>query len=340
MIQFSPKNYPDNNPKLKNKGFLRGQITKSLITLSSQFASFGMISLMKKSSVISKDEYKQLNKAAQKGLRGSGLYKKGVRIHKVQEISFPKSIQEFKKISPIKFIKKDEKAIAAMTQELEASKLIKLIFKSQKADEKTIAERLTMMAKSKLTQFKLGINACYLPNTNKIILPDKSLQTSVFHEMGHALNSNGNILLKGLQKCRPLATFLPPYILLISLLNKRKTTEETSVRDSKAQKSADFVKRNAGKLTALSIAPMIIEEGLASLRGQNIAKKLVKSGDLSKELFKKVKLTNLCGFSSYMLLLLTSAIATKCAINKKDKIQENYEQKQLIKYILENENIK
>ena len=34
---------------------------------------------------------------------------------------------------------------------------------------------------------------------------------------------------------------------------------------------------------------MVLEEGIASLRGQGIARKLVQEGTLSKALFKKVK---------------------------------------------------
>ena len=79
------------------------------------------------------------------------------------------------------------------------------------------------------------------------------------------------------------------------------------------------------------MAPMLLEEGLASLRGQNLAKNLVKEGTLSKELFKKIKLTNLGGFSSYATAILASIITCEVAIKVKDKIQQKYEEKRALK---------
>ena len=147
--------------------------------------------------------------------------------------------------------------------------------------------------------------------------------------MGHAINANGNMILKSFQKFRLFATILPHAIFMISILNKRKATDEQQENDSKPQKAADFIKRNAGKLTALSFLPMVIEEGVASLRGQKVAKKFVENGDLSKEMFKKIKLTNLCGFSSYALKAISSALAVVFAIKVKDKIQTDYENQKL-----------
>ena len=83
---------------------------------------------------------------------------------------------------------------------------------------------------------------------------------------------------------------------------------------------------------------MVSEEAIASLRGQQIAKKLVESGDLSKELFKKIKLTNLCGFSTYVLSALTMVATAKVAIKIKDSIQEKYEAKKLAKFEARNKN--
>ena len=138
-----------------------------------------------------------------------------------------------------------------------------------------------------MQSFKTNAAVGFLPNTNKIIIPEDALQASVFHEMGHALNANSSKILKTFQKTRVASAVVPLAVLLISLLNKRKTTDETKETDSPIQKGADFVKRNAGKLTFLSFAPMLFEEGLASLRGQGIAKKFVQDGSLSKEIFKK-----------------------------------------------------
>lgn len=180
----------------------------------------------------------------------------------------------------------------------------------------------------------MGLNACYLPKANKIITPDKHLQTSVFHEIGHALNANGNILTKGLQKCRPLAKFVPTIVLLVSLLNKtpkNANNSEENKSEGILKKTANGIKNHAGLISGLAIAPIVIEEGLASLRGQKLAKGLVKEGKLSKELFKKIKLTNLGDFTSYASLLVATVIAINAAIKAKDKAQQKYEDKIMAK---------
>ncbi len=316
-------------PKIRNKGIIRASCIPMAITTPASIASIKLINIMKKVSNISKGDSIELSKAVQKGLHETGLYDKGVRVYKIKEnptlSEFMKKIIELVK----KFITKkvDKNSIS------ETETLVKNLTKYDRKDLKAlnaITEEVRgneEIAKFQALIFKEGANACYLPHANKIITPDKSLQTSVFHEMGHALNNNGGMLLKVLQKARPLAKITPAIILLIALLNKRKTTDKPKENDSKLQKGADFVKKNAGILTGLSFMPMILEEGIASLRGQKIAKNLVKTGELSKELFKKVKLTNLCGFASYALAGIIGYIGAKLAVKVKDKIQAEYETK-------------
>ncbi len=321
-------------PKIRNKGIIRASCIPTIVAIPTSIASIKFINTVKKLSGISKDDSIELSKAVQKGLHETGLYDKGVRVYKIKEnptlSEFMKKIMELVK----KFITKkvDKNSIN------ETETLVKNLIKYDKKDLKALnamAEEIggdKIIAKFQALIFKEGANACYLPHANKIITPDKSLQTSVFHEMGHALNNNGGMLLKVLQKARPLAKITPAIILLIAILNKRKTTDKPKENDSKLQKGADFVKKNAGILTGLSFVPMILEEGIASLRGQKIAKNLTKTGELSKELFKKVKLTNLCGFTSYALTGIIGYIGAKLAVKVKDKIQANYENKKFIKF--------
>ena len=336
-------------PKIRNKGIIRASYIPTMIAVPTSVTSIKLLNAMKKLSSISKDDSIELSKAVQKGLHETGLYDKGVRVYKIKEnptlSEFMKKIKELvkkfitKKIDEnsiseaetsvknlIKYDRKDFKALNAINEEIRSNKRIA---KYGKEGSKKISG---IIAKFQALMFKEGNNACYLPHANKIITPDKSLQTSVFHEMGHALNNNGGMLLKALQKARPLAKIAPPIILLVALLNKRKTTDKPKENDSKLQKGADFVKKNAGILTGLSFMPMILEEGIASLRGQKIAKNLTKTGELSKELFKKVKQTNLCGFTSYALAGIIGYISVKLAVKVKDKIQANYENKKLIKF--------
>lgn len=356
---------PPKEPKIKNKGDIKAQYCASLVAMPVAVANFGIKQGMKKISEVSTEDSAQLIKSARKGLKDSGLYEQGAGIYKMNEVSAKEIFPVVKKVvknvfsgnfdavegnikeleKSLKYGKKDYRAINAFwkdnKKQQENSLSFKLFFKNKNTEaannsklnefgENLGKEVGKAIGKVKTLSFKLGENACCLIETKKIIIPDKHLQTSVFHEMGHALNSNG--ILKGFQKCRPLASILPAFILFAALANKRKVNDETYADDSKLQKGKDFIKRNAGKLTFLSMMPMVAEEGIASLRGQKIAKNLVKSGDLTKNLFRKIKLTNLCGFSTYLLGAAAATATVKAAISIKDKTQAKYEAKQMAKY--------
>lgn len=355
-------------PKYRNKGFFRAQYASSIVSIPKTVISGAVLKLMTKSSEISNEDTAQLIKSARKGLRDSGLYEKGTRIIRMKEVpkeevnnhiknaaakllkkDYKGAVAEAQALQKaIKFTKKDHRAANAIgkeaTKKLQKSPLMKLFTKMTEKNESIPNIKTMIESRSKTSGkldsiiFKLGKNTCFTPEANRVIIPDKHLQTLVFHEMGHALNANGGVVLKTLQKMRPIAKILPAYILLISLLNKRKATDSAKADDSKLQKGKDFIKKNAGKLTFLSMLPMVSEEAIASLRGQQIAKKLVESGDLSKELFKKIKLANLCSFSTYILSALTMVATAKVAIKIKDSIQEKYEAKKLAKFEARNKN--
>ena len=336
-------------PKFRNKGIIRAAYVPALVGIPAGVISCNALEFMKKTSTISKADSVELSKAVQEGLKQTGLYDKGVRVYKIKENPVlsnaiksykeflsslfegkadMESLEDFSEIfkNIFKYDKKDKKALGAITEELKSNKKVARL---EKILGQNIAEE---SAKFQALMFKEGSNACYLPHANKIITPDKTLQTSVFHEIGHALNNNGGIILKGLQKCRPLAKTIPSVVLLISLFNKRKTTDKPQENDSKIQKGADFVKKNAGIIAGLSFLPMVLEEGIASLRGQKVAKNLVKDNILSKDLFKKIKLTNLGGFSTYALAAVIAGIGTHLAIKVKDNIQAKYEEKKMQKF--------
>ena len=355
LQQQSVSSYSDK--KIKNKGFLRGQYAGSIAATPLTLLSSVAVSQMRKTSEISKKDSIDLSIATQKALKKSGLADKGVKVFKVKEVDFlgdlKKLYSTFAKMikgedididldqlenltSLIKIRKEDIKPASAFAEELKNNKLLKSLMNSKAFKNEDIKpdEFLLPIANKQLLQFKMGMNACFLPKANKVLIPDKHLQTSVFHELGHALNANGNVLLKALQKCRPLAKLVPVMVLITSLLNKRPKNSQKLENDTtknKIQNVKDGIKNNAGLITGLSMAPMLLEEGLASLRGQNLAKSLVKEGALSKELFKKIKLTNLGGFTSYATAILAAIITCEVAIKVKDKIQQKYEEKRALK---------
>lgn len=330
-----------------NRGFIAAEFSQTAAVAPAAIAGLAITAQARKNSVLSKGDSVEFSKAIQKGLKDTGLYDKGVRVYKIKEKQIAnvdyikdtlKDIKNiyskdtkkskaafdslFKKAEElIQYDKKDKRALSAIQKELELPNL---------KDMPQQAQRISSIAaKIKGIIFKEGMNAAYIPKAGKIVTPDKHFITSAFHEMGHALNNNG--AMKVLQKIRPLSLILPTYILLASLLNKRKVNDIQDESDSKFQRGMDFIKRNAVKITAISTLPMLLEEGIASIRGQNIAKKLLEEGSLSKDLYKKVKQTNIAGFSTYALSAIAFVVGAKVAIRLKDKIQKDYEEKKFKK---------
>ena len=365
-------------PKTRNKGIITANYAAPFAAVPTGIAAGGILKFMKQVSKLSPEETTLLRRGAREGLKQSGLYDKGVRAYRMQEVSLPKlkdAIKDFPKykdalinriakfngvieknlesgefdtgkfidsmfkvFSPVKYGRKDKKALNALQTEVNANvakrmgKMKHMPEEIQQTIKSSLESLSGLMAKMQGMMFKTGSNACYLPNANKIITPDKTLQTSIFHEMGHALNNNGGIIMKTLQKARPVAMALPGIILLASILNKRKVNDEQLPTDSKFQRLKDGIKRNAGKLTALAMLPVVAEEGIASLRGGKIAKGLFKDGKLTKEILNKVRLTNLGGFATYALSLIGAVATVKLAIKVKDNIQAKHEAKVDAKY--------
>lgn len=353
---------PPKEPKIKNKGYFQATYFGPFAAAPYALMGLGAMGALNKVTKVSDQDIVTIRKATQEGLKQSGLYEKGVRVFHFEEVSpkqviksavsfikNPKRFEEiqgaddiFSKVLGIEFGQKDRKALGVVKEELnaaakkmtESNKLFKM--KTPENNEatafaKAIGDVVTdVRAKMSSVVFKTGQNAGYFSNANKIITPEKSLQVSVFHEMGHALNNNGGVVLKTLQKVRPASLMLSGTILSLALLNKRKVGDEKS--DNKLQRVFDGFKKHAPLLTGLVMLPMVAEEGIASLRGDAIARNLVKEGKLTKELLKKVRVSNLLGFSTYLFSAIAMAASCKGAIKVKDKVQAKYEAKQMQKY--------
>lgn len=68
-------------------------------------------------------------------------------------------------------------------------------------------------------------------------------------------------------------------------------------------------------MTFATFIPTLLEEGLASIKGNNFAKKV-----LSPELAKKVSKTNALGFSTYLGLATLSSLGIYLGTKVKDAI--------------------
>ena len=168
---------------------------------------------------------------------------------------------------------------------------------------------------------KLKDKAYYI-NPNSIVLPKDKLPTAGFHEVGHAMNYNLSKVGKFLQECKPIAKFAPIVLGVYGAISRRSKPTGENKELTSAQKTNNFIRDNAGKLTLLASLPMLIEEGMATFKGQKFANKVLKP-----DLAKKVLKGNLLAYSSYLVIALFGALAVRTAVNMKDYFMEKKENK-------------
>lgn len=265
-------------------GIVVGATANQSAKMFSTLVSPKIIKKMSKiSNSLSKDEYSSVEQAVKKTLESSKLAEKGVGIIK----AIPDNIDDITNI---------------MLKEFDNNLITKFLPKSIK-ESLGIATFFTA---------EQGKNAFYTFKSKKIILPDNKLILSAFHEMGHAANQNLSKIGKILQKTRSINLLAIP-IAMIALFKTKKAPGEKS--KSKGDKITTFIKNNAGKLTFLTFIPILLEEGLASIKGNAFAKKV-----LNPELAKKVLKTNAFAFSSYLILAAASSLGIYLGAKIKDSI--------------------
>lgn len=232
---------------------------------------------------LTEDEFSSVEKAIKETVEKSVLAEKGVGIVKATA----KNADEISKI---------------MTKELDNNVIMKYLPEQIKGFVGII---LHSMVES-------GKNAFYTFKSKKIIMPEKKLSLTLFHEAGHAANQNLSTIGKVLQKCRGLKLLALPISMIALWKTKKAPNQEPK---SATDKTTTFIKENAGKLTFATFIPMLLEEGLASIKGNNFAKKV-----LSPELVKKVSKTNALGFSTYVGLATLSSLGIYLGTKVKDAI--------------------
>ena len=149
---------------------------------------------------------------------------------------------------------------------------------------------------------------------NSILAPQGKLQGAVFHEIGHALNANMSRFGKFLQKCRPLSMFAPGLLITYGAFTRKSKSKEEGKELNGLQKTHNFVRDNAGKLALVASLPMLVEEAMATAKGQKFAKKY-----LSPEMAKKVLKGNMLPYLTYLALAGLGALGAKVAVDIKDK---------------------
>ena len=265
-----------------------------------------------------KEESEIVTNAVKQMLKDSGLEKKNVRLrflqrrpadykYKFNKEKFLRSIDEIKVIETIRegynacFLAQDYKLpTATLSQVKEAYK--KGGFKALK---KVLSDKKTFV------------------KGNSILLPQHKLEAAGFHELGHALNYNFSKFGRFLQKCKPLAIYAPMILGIYGALTTKSKPKDKNGELTFGQKTNNFLRDNAGKLTFAAALPMLIEEAMATIKGHNFAKKLIKNPKLAR----KATMNNCLAYITYILLATTGALAARAAVEVKDKAVEKKERK-------------
>lgn len=151
---------------------------------------------------------------------------------------------------------------------------------------------------------KEGYNAAFFAKANKIFMPEKNLQLSVFHEIGHAINYNCSKLWQKLYGISNLSSPLTYFAFSTQLFKNNKNEEK------KSSKKEAFISTSP-------LLPNLLEEGLASIKGEYEAKKL-----LNKDLYKKIIKNNGLSFLAYLLKYGFTYITFKMFFDLKNLIQK------------------
>lgn len=158
---------------------------------------------------------------------------------------------------------------------------------------------------------KIGFEA------NSISVNMKKLPLASFHEMGHAYNFNNSALWKTLQKAGKIKLLAPIFMFLPALTKEHKAQEGQEL--TKKQKFVNGLRKACPFLAGATMLPTLLEEGMATLRGNAWAKEVFKD---APELAKKVAKSNRWGFVSYALVAVATVLASFVAKKVKDASNE------------------
>lgn len=148
-----------------------------------------------------------------------------------------------------------------------------------------------------LTPVANSENAFYMDSAKLAVAPEKK-PSLILHELGHAINASKGKFLRFLQKSRIYSAYVPTVVLLANNMLQDKGCH------------SDFIEKHAGLIGFLAFLPTVIEEGLASYRGVNAAKKVLgKTANL-----KILKKNYFTAWLTYLIGAIGLGVASKAAV--------------------------
>jgi hypothetical protein len=160
-----------------------------------------------------------------------------------------------------------------------------------------------------------GKNASFLVRTKDVILNKEKGAPSLLHELGHALNSNKKGIGNVLHTLRRPVALLYPLILWAALLKPKKQDGEKP--QGFFDKATTFIKNHCGKLAFAVHIPLLLEEGLASIKGAKLAKEF-----LSTKSLKSLNKLNFVAWLTYLGSVTAMTLQTVTVSKLQDKFRE------------------
>lgn len=157
---------------------------------------------------------------------------------------------------------------------------------------------------------------------NEVVCNMDKLPTAVFHELGHAFNANNSKFWKCMQGIRVPAIAASMGLTLFAAFTKSEKADNNPNSElTNAQKAKNFVRNNAGPLAFAAMVPVLLEEGMATIRGNAWAKDL-----LSPDIAKNVCKGNKIAYLSYLTTALALGAGAFVAGKVKDKLSDKQNQ--------------
>lgn len=134
--------------------------------------------------------------------------------------------------------------------------------------------------------------------------------SSLFHEIGHAIEENNTSIFKRLQRGRGKYAYLS--MLLYAMLSGREQQQDGSYSIGSSLTKADVA------VPLLAFAPELITEAKASFEGLKFLKEKLKAGAITESLYKNTKRSYLACFGTYLFVPLSIIImdALRSGANK------------------------
>lgn len=164
---------------------------------------------------------------------------------------------------------------------------------------------------------KLG-EAFYTHDGN-FIRVGSNQHSSLFHEIGHAVEENNTRLFKWLQRGRGNYSILA--LGLYALLSGRQQQFDGNYSIGSSLTKTDVA------IPLLAFAPELITEAKASMTGLKFLKEKLKTGAISESLYKNTKRSYLACFGTYLFIPL-SIIIMDALRSGANKVREKYTHKQ------------